>query len=205
MDKALYVVSGEAVLRAFGEENAVPFNEAMCEGDASADIFGGEFVSLRVKSLETTEKEYRSRVLLPLEPFFALPKKLRFVFGADMFCAVNLLTLAAFLANKGYRGETAAYILNDETDLAGGYSVFENITENAWSCYEKLLLSGQMPDKPPAFFGEENAARYLDYKNGGKIAAYIATHRGEDGLLAGLMSRFADSGLGDIQYLTLIK
>lgn len=59
--------------------------------------------------------------------------------------------------------------MNDETDLAGGYAVFENITENAWTCYEKLLLSGRMPDKLPAFFGEENAARYLDYKNGGKL------------------------------------
>ena len=204
LNKALYIVSGEEMKKNFGA-CAVPFNEAMCQGGAVAEIFGKEFVEKRALCLHTDESEYREKVLTPLAPFFALPQSVGFVFGQDMFCAINLLTLAAYLDKVGYKGETEAILLKDEMDFGGEKQVFANIADNAFASYEELVLKGRMPQTLPAFLSRENAERYLDYRAGGKIAEYIRAHAGEKDLLFSLMQKFSAYGLGEIQYLEMIK
>lgn len=201
----LYVLSGEEMKKNFACERAVPFNEAICLGNAAADIFGKEFVSCRVQSLHTTDGEYVKKVLSPLAPLFALPESVCFVFGEDMFCKINLLTLAAYLDKIGYTGRAEAVLLKDESDFFGEKRFLQNVFKDAYAAYETLVLQRRMPKKFPVFLSEEDAFRYLDYKNGGKIAAFIRAHAGEKDLLFSLLREFSSYGLGDTQYLEMIK
>ena len=204
-EDCLYVLSGEEMKKNFACERAVPFNEAMCLGNAAANIFGKEFVSCRVQSLHTTDGEYVKKVLSPLAPLFALSESVCFVFGEDMFCKINLLTLAAFLDKIGYTGRAEAVLLKDESGFFGEKRFLQNVFKDAYAAYETLVLQRRMPKKFPVFLSEEDAFRYLDYKNGGKIAAFIRAHAGEKDLLFSLLREFSSYGLGDTQYLEMIK
>ena len=101
-------------LKTFGGE-AIPFCEAMMDGDTVLDIYSEEFIHLRSRELNVGTEEYRTKMLIPS----ALKKKsyseLRLWFGRDTFCQVNLLTLLAYLEEIHCGGRVLLNLIDDET------------------------------------------------------------------------------------------
>ena len=61
----LHIASGECSAEALRSEHPdydiLPFNEAMCEGDACLPVYGEEFCRLRTEALGVTMQEYMQK------------------------------------------------------------------------------------------------------------------------------------------------
>lgn len=120
----LHVLNGFHMLKRFKDNNLikenqtyVPFNEAMCWGEADTKIFSDSFIEKRVKSLKTTEVEYRRIVLESLKPLFKEKfDSIVLWFGDDMFCQINLITILAYLEQSGYKGDVLFCMVLERID-----------------------------------------------------------------------------------------
>lgn len=94
---------------------AVPFCEAVIDGDVVDDIYSDQFVALRARSLGVTESQYRSK----MRAYDALNKggftDICLWFGKDTFCQVNLVTMLAYLEQIGFDGNTTLNYIDDRT------------------------------------------------------------------------------------------
>ena len=122
----------EYFLAKFGGE-AVPFCEAMMDGDTVSDIYSGEFINLRSNELNVSVEEYRSK----MHVYYALNEKsykeLRLWFGKDTFCQMNLLALLAYLEQVGFAGKVTLNYIDDET-----FEVLEADIDIKLGLYKKL-------------------------------------------------------------------
>ena len=99
-NKILNITNGDAFnsyfIKKFSLE-ALPFREAMMDGEAAPAIYSDEFVYARASSLNVTPEVYWENAVV----FDALKNneysELVLYFGRDTFCQMNLLTLLAFL------------------------------------------------------------------------------------------------------------
>ena len=195
-----YFLSGHSV-------RALPFREAMMDGDAVADVFGAQFVRLRTAALGVSEEEYRKK--LPLidvlcKERFAL-KEIQLWFGKDTFCQMNLLTLLACLEEINYQGAVTLNYIDDETFRTeeAGISVTLGIYK---ALYEKILVK-----KQKAAGGVLSTAAidlYFDYHaEDGYLARLIKsnTDKNTDDLVMLLLNCSAPYGLSDRQALSLIE
>jgi hypothetical protein len=103
----LHILNGQVMYNHFKEtkfleqELKIPFNEAMCYGETSDDLFSKEFADIRAKVHHVTPEQYNEITLIPLEPLFNKEfTHLTFWFDADMFCQINILTLLAWLVKQ---------------------------------------------------------------------------------------------------------
>lgn len=193
----------EYFLTGFGGE-AVPFCEAMMDGDGVSPIFSEAFVAKRCECLGIGEEEYRSKMQFP----FALgkmPARLCLWFGKDTFCQMNLLTLLAYLEQIGYGGEIELKLIDDESfAVIGEKSVSLGLYKKR---YEEILIGKKMP----ASFGclEEKAVElYFDYHSPDGFLADLVRENSdleEMDLLCLLLEKSADYGLSDLQAQKLIR
>ena len=65
---------------------AVPFCEAMMDGETVANIYSQQFISLRAKSLNITENEYRSKMYVYDALNNQIYPSICLWFGKDTFC-----------------------------------------------------------------------------------------------------------------------
>ena len=200
----LHITSGEAAAEALRHKlpqaDIIPFNEAMCEGSACAEIFTNEFYQLRAAAYGVTLQSYLLKSpggwLNAMLPAY---KALNLYFDYDMFCVVNTITLLAFLEQAQYKGQINFYLLeaNGGADIIDTWPVKLGIYNE---CYQQVLVNRQPFDAGKSYFNK-GIELYLDYKKeANRITAYIAANSALDKqeLLYKLMARFADYGLTDI-------
>ena len=194
----------EYFLAKFGGE-AVPFCEAMMDGDTASEIYSDEFIKLRSKELGVSAEEYKSK----MHAQTALQKnysELRLWFGKDTFCQTNLLTLLAYLEQIGYGGKVVLNYIDDES--------FEVIEENIpvrLGSYKKLYKDILIAKSRPADLGvldTKSIELYFDYhSDSGALAKLVRENSDKDDftLICLLLENSKAYGLSDIQAGKLIE
>ena len=187
-------------------EACVPFCEAIMDGEVVTNIYSEQFISLRAKSLNVTEDEYRSKMYVRN---FLQGKEYKTIclwFGKDTFCQVNLLALLAYLEQIQYRGDLKLNYIDDET--------FEVLEQNIdvelgiyGKIYEDILISKCMPDNI-GILSARAIELYFDYhsENGvlaNLVRANLTNEKNE--LIMLLLKESKEYGLSDLQAEKLIK
>ena len=207
-NKVLNITNGDCFndyfLSKFGGE-AVPFCEAMMDGDTISDIYSDEFIELRSKALGVSAKEYKSKMHVqtaPLENY----SELRLWFGKDTFCQTNLLTLLAYLEQIEYGGQVFLNYIDDEN--------FEVIEENisvTLDSYKRIYEDILITKKHPTNLGvldAEGIELYFDYlSDTGALAQLVRENSDKDdlNLVCLLLKNSKAYGLSDMQAEMLIR
>jgi hypothetical protein len=188
------------------QEVIIPFNEAMCFGNTSTDLFSIEFVKIRSKVHHVTPSQYDDITLTPLQPLFRKNfSSLALWFDADMFCQINLLTILAWLDKNEYEGTIDFHLVGEHFEPV---EHFKLEAKGYFELYYQVMIHKTRPDfiyPPPLKKGIE---LYLDYlKNDSNLMTYIEMNQNlsEKELVLALIEKFKDYGLGDTQYLEIIK
>ncbi|MBL4934511.1 helix-turn-helix transcriptional regulator [Clostridium sp. YIM B02515] len=211
----LHILNGSCMMDEF-EKNRwvnekftyIPFNEAMCWGEADEEIFSDSFIEKRVQSLNTTIEQYRSIVLNPLEPLL----KNRFDtivlwFGDDMFCQINMLTILGYLEQCNFEGDVLFCMTNEITDemLPDAYEVD---IKGSLQKYKSIVCKKEMTTEKLMPVMYQAVSLYLNYRSkNSEINRYIMKNISKENseLVVDLLKTFPQYGLGDLQYEMLIK
>ena len=208
-NRVLNITNGDAFNRYFvsnfGDE-AIPFREAMMDGEAVADIFSDEFINARSLELNVSEGEYISNMLV----YDALQNnnydELCLWFGRDTFCQMNLLTLLAYLEQIDYRGKITLNYIDDET-----FDVIESDMEIELGLYrelyKKVIISKQRSDDVGCLY-KKAIELYFDYHSENGALSKIARENSdmeENGLVCLLLEKSKEYGLSDIQARKIIE
>ncbi|MEH6944950.1 AraC family transcriptional regulator [Bacillus sp. JJ722] len=184
----------------------IPFNEAMCSNETCYPVFDDAFKQLRASGHDVSLKEYESITITPLKPLFENKYKCIVLwFGHDMFCQMNMLTVLTFLEQVGYKGELIFHKVQERT-----YEVEESeiLPLNYKDLYQQVLIHHRLPEVRLTSALNNGVELYLEYvKDENEIIAYIKKYidLSQDELLCRLFNMFPQYGLGDIQYLQIIK
>lgn len=206
MDKILNITNGDVfnryLLSKIGGE-AVPFREAMMDGETVLEVYSDAFIETRAKEHCVSVEEYTSK-MLPNHIFEY--SKLNLWFGKDTFCQANLLTLLAYLEQTQYGGEIALNYIDDETfevleaDIKVELSGYENLYN------EILIKKNDLKDIGVLDF---NAIElYFDYHSSeGALAKIVRenSEREDVEIIRILLEKSKKYGLSDIQAAKLIK
>ena len=208
----LHILNGQAMYNYFkktlflDQEMMIPFNESMCYGNTSNDLFSPEFVEIRAKVHHISPTQYADITLKPLQPLFSKNyTKIDLWFDVDMFCQINLLTILAWLDQTEYKGSIDLHIVGDRFEPL---EVFTLYAKGYYTVYKQVLIQKTIPKdiKPPLL--KKGIELYLSYlNNDSDLMLYIAKHRNvvEQELMLTLLKKFNHYGLGDTQYLEIIK
>lgn len=185
---------------------AVPFCEAMMDGDTVENIYSKQFIELRAKSLNVSENEYKSKMYV----YDALNNNsyssICLWFGKDTFCQVNLLTLLAYLEQIEYRGEIKLNYIDDETfevlnsDIEVKLGIYNKI-------YEDVLISKNVPYDTGVLVARA-IDLFFDYRSkDGELAKLVKanTYKEKTELICLLLESSKDYGLSDLQAEKLIN
>jgi len=195
-----------------GLQNYIAFNEAMCAGDAAEEIFSDEFIKKRCLTHKDTYENYKKAV--PVDSLSYLLRggfdEVVLWFDEDMFCQINVLTILAYLEQGDYWGKIKYNLVDRQFEiiedipitLGGYYDIWHEVLIG--KIFPKTLRQTKII---PAII-KRGIELYIELqKEDNEIIQYIKTHTEENDMrLAGeLMKNFSRYGLGDIQYLELIK
>ena len=183
---------------------AVPFCEAMMEGEAADAVFSPAFVARRARALGVSEEAYAERMLPTLARVLDF-SSLVLWFGKDTFCQMNLLTLLAYLEEVGYAGEVTLNYIDDES-----FAVLEGdvpVSLGAYGAlYQEILLQGRVPEALGVL--DARAIRlYFDYRSADGALARLARENAaltDESLLCLLLERSGEYGLSDTQAKKII-
>lgn len=208
----LHILNGQSMYNYYKktsflkQEKMIPFNEAMCYGRVSSDLFSDEFVAIRANVHHVTEEEYKEITLKPLQPLIKGDfTQIELWFDADMFCQLNILTILAWLDQINYKNPIKLHIVGEE------FAVLESFTLTAKGfnvLYQQVLIDKIMPTNIGPAPLKKGVALYLTYLNkDSELMMYIEKHKNvaETELMYKLLNEFTEYGLGDIQYMDLIK
>lgn len=202
-EKVLNITNGdyfnEYFLSKFGGI-AVPFCEAMMDGECVADIYSDEFIKLRTQALNVDESEYREKMyaydILNKEAFDAIC----LWFGKDTFCQMNLLTLLAYLEQIGYSGDVILNYIDDEafevvkSDIEIRLGAYKRI-------YNEIFISKIIPDNVGAL-SQRAIELYFDYHSDNGALVNLARANSDKSkmeLIVLLLEKSKDYGLSDLQ------
>ena len=185
---------------------AVPFCEAMMDGEVVAEIYSEAFIKLRSNALHITEKEYRAKMHVHNALSKNTYSKISLWFGKDTFCQMNLLALLAYLEQIQYPGKLILHYIDDET-----FAVIEKNIEIKLGIYSKIyqevLLSKSMPEKL-GVLNEVAVRLYFDYHSeNGVLLNLIKKNADKDKteLICLLLKASKEYGLSDLQAERLIN
>ena len=210
--RILHLLNGQSMYDFFkstdflGEELMIPFNEAMCYGDTCSEIFSASFTQLRAKVHHVSSEQYIERTLKPLKPLlYGNFTGISLWFDADMFCQINILTILAWLDQTDYKGAIELHIVGDKFEPK---DCFILKAEGYYTMYKKVLIQKEMPKyvfPEPLKNGIELYLNYLQKDS--DLIRFIKKHQdiSEEELMTKLMVEFQHYGLGDTQYLEIIK
>lgn len=188
------------------QEWMVPFNEAMCYGNTSYDLFSNEFTKIRAKVHHVTPVQYTEITLKPLRPFFSGNfTQIALWFDADMFCQINLLTILAWLDQTGHLDEIELYLVDDQFKPINHFTLK---AKGFWAIYKQVLIDKAMPENIYPEPLKKGVELYLNYLNkDSHLTQYIQKHSDvpEKDLMLALLKNFKDYGLGDTQYFEIIR
>ncbi len=184
----------------------IPFNEAMCVGEATVDIFSSQFNKCRCNAHRVTIEQYNEITLKPLEVLFKNQfSHIVLWFDDDMFCQINLLTLLAYLDETNYKKNITFNLTNREFKVVDS---FELDVHGYSKLYKKVMINKCMPENVNISLMENGIRLYLEYlKEENEITAYIRQRDNleSDILVSELLKAFPKYGLGDTQYIQLIE
>lgn len=206
----LHITNGDAFnehLQTKVCEIALPFREAMMDGEAITPVFSDAFIRLRAASLDVSEEEYRSKAVVfnILENNAHRYEALCLWFGRDTFCQMNLLTLLAYLEEIAYHGHVVLNVIDDES-----FSILETVEValgEYLTLYENLLIS-KRPMRAVGVISQEAVNLYFDYiSDNGNLACLVRKNEGKDelSLVMLLLDASVAYGLSDLQAKKLIK
>ncbi|SDM36318.1 hypothetical protein [Bacillus sp. OK048] len=212
MIETLHILNGQAMYDYYKKthylerEITIPFNEAMCFGNISGDLFSQEFVENRAKVHHVTPEQYTVNTLKPLEPLINGDfSDIVLWFDADMFCQINVLTILAWLDKIGHINPVILFTVGDEFELIGWDILkpagFEEL-------YKQVIIHKNIPHSFDPYPLKKGIERYLHYlKEDSELINYIQEHQNipEEELVTALINHFTEYGLGDVQYLEIIK
>ena len=196
------IANGECVARSLREicpqDEILPFNEAMCEGEYCLPVYGDAFCSMRAEAYGVSLTDY-----LKKSPRGALRTIGRFgraelYFDGDMFCAVNALTLLAFLEQEGYSGEL--WFNHIEQDASATVLSRSPLPKIGWvAAYECIFLKKQPCKTGVALFDDALPLFFAYKQTDNELLRYAREHaeREESALLRDMMERFRPYGLSD--------
>ena len=206
--KTLNITNGdyfnEYFLSKFGGV-AIPFCEAMMDGEASADIYSAQFIALRAGALNVTEDEYRAKMYARDYLSSGKYQTICLWFGKDTFCQVNLLTLLAYLEQIAYVGEVKLNYIDDET-----FEILESDIDVKLGIYGKIYEDVLISRKTPHDVGVLNMRAinlFFDYHSkNGELAnlAMANANKEKDELIRLLLEESREYGLSDLQAEKLI-
>ncbi|QAA32409.1 helix-turn-helix transcriptional regulator [Clostridium manihotivorum] len=210
--RTLHILNGMSMLQAFQEsklmnEEAVyiPFNEAMCWGEADEEIFSTEFIKKRAASLNSTPEEYKNIVIEQLKPLLVDSFDIIVLwFGDDMFCQINFITILAYLEQINYQGDVLFCMALEQKDemLSDAMEIDINGYNNI---YKTVLCHREKPDSKLLPVTYQAINLYLSYRTeGSEISRYIRNNIDKKDLVKELMTLFPQYGFGDLQYLWMI-
>ncbi|MEF9960713.1 MAG: hypothetical protein RR448_03640 [Niameybacter sp.] len=213
--KVLHILNGSCMLEEFKASGNIkehwtyiPFNEAMCWGEADEVIFGEEFIKKRARSLKSTEQEYSQIVLEPLKPLAEETFDLIVMwFGEDMFCQINVVTLMGFLEQINYTGDLLLHRVCEGVDERLP-EVYEVELGGSLVKYQDIICKHQMPSQELLPVTYEMVKLYLNYRDkNSEISQYIINNseKGRRELVKTLLNTFSQYGLGDLQYEMIIE
>ena len=101
----------------YPDEEFVPFNEAMIQGEYKSVLFSDEFIAERSIVHEVTEEEYRENMsgFLQLLANIKDYDEIVLWFGDEPFCRCNRDTVVKTLNQFRYNGNMVLYIVDEET------------------------------------------------------------------------------------------
>ncbi|MFB7157614.1 helix-turn-helix transcriptional regulator [Lysinibacillus sp. NPDC056232] len=211
--EVLNILNGQHMYEEFssqhlmGKSDYVPFNEAMCVHDTVKTIFSDSFNQVRATGHQVSLTEYETITVAPLNKTLFSKKYQCIVlwFGEDMFCQMNLITILAYLEQISFKGTVYYHSVKEQT-----YDVKETeITlGNFFDIYEAVLLDHRMPDVELMPVMYQGIKLYLElFQSDNEITKYIQTHQNlpHREIVRNLLHLFPQYGLGDSQYLELIK
>jgi hypothetical protein len=210
--ETLHILSGTEMYKYFKEshfldsETMIPFNEAMCYGDASEVIFSGKFNHVRAQVHHVTPTEYAEITLKPLQPLFSGKfGRIALWFDEDMFCQINILTILAWLDQSDYSGQIDLNIVGDRFLHVDSYSLKATGFD---SVYQEVMIQQSNPGEvhpPPLHKGIDLYLNYLNEES--DLMVYIQNNRNVPitELVSDLIGKFKKYGLGDTQYAEIIK
>ena len=208
-NKTLNITNGdyfnEYFLSNFGAI-AIPFCEAMMDGNTVANIYSQQFIALRAESLGITENEYKSKMYMVDALNNNGFQSICLWFGKDTFCQINLLTLLAYLEQIGYVGELKLNYIDDET-----FEVLEPNIDVELGIYGKIYKDVLLLKNAPSNLGVLNPLAidlFFDYRSkNGKLATLVKAngHKEKTELICLLLEKSKDYGLSDLQAEKLIN
>ena len=210
--RILHLLNGQSMYHFFkstdflGEELMIPFNEAMCYGDTCSEIFSDSFTQLRAKVHHVSPQQYIERTLKPLKPLFHENfTQISLWFDEDMFCQINILTILAWLDQTDYKGGIELHIVGDKFEPKDRFTLK---AEGYYTMYKQVLIQKEMPKyvfPEPLKNGIELYLNYLQKDS--DLIRFIKKYQdiSEEELMIKLMVEFQHYGLGDTQYLEIIK
>ena len=208
----LHILNGQSMYDHFKQsgflngETMIPFNEAMCFGNATEEIFSVEFNNKRAEVHHVNLQQYTDITLKPLELILSKQyKNLELWFDKDMFCQINILTILALLDQYNHEGAITLHIVDDNFAPIEKYTLFAN---GYASLYNQVLINKIMPAEitPPLL--KRGVELYFSYLNPeDDLQEYIRKHPNKSAkeLVLNLLENFREYGMGDTQYLELIR
>lgn len=188
------------------QELMVPFNEAMCYGNTSPNLFSKEFIEIRAKVHHVTPKQYTEHTLTPLQPLFSGKfTNISLWFDADLFCQINILTILAWLDKAEHMDAIELNIVDNQFEPMSQYTLK---AKGYYDIYKQVLIDKTMPENIDPEPLKKGIGLYLNYlRKDSDLMQYIRKHRDipEEELMLALLEKFKDYGLGDTQYFEIIK
>jgi hypothetical protein len=211
-ETTLHIVNGQSMYELFkkthflGTERMVPFNEAMCFGDTSSELFTKEFVQIRAKVHHVTMEQYSNITLHPLKPLFNKDfSKIELWFDYDMFCQINILTILAWLDKSSYNYTIDLHLVDDKFKPVESFTLDANGYDQL---FKQVMIHKTMPKSIYPAPLKKGVELYLTYLNSDShLMIYIQEHLNipDNELVFSLIENYKEYGLGDVQYLEIIK
>ncbi|MBU3143845.1 hypothetical protein [Clostridium sp. CF012] len=211
-ENILNILNGQVMFDSFKQNHFngngvyVPFNEAMCVGKLTEDIFSCQFITFRCEAHQVTIEQYNQLTLQPLQILFNNQfSRILLWFDDDMFCQINLLTILAYLDQHNYKGKITFNLVNRDFKII---DCFELGVQGFDEIYKQVIINRCMPENINLSIMENGIRLYLEYlKEENEITAYIKQHENlqKDTLVIELLKTFLQYGLGDTQYMQLIE
>lgn len=206
----LHIASGEcaalSLQKILSEAEILPFNEAMCEGDTCAPIYGDRFCELRAEAYGVSLPEYLKKsprdVLLAVNTY----SHIELYFDGDMFCAANAVTLLAYLEQEKYGGVLRFNLLKQD----GSADILESfpLPAQGWlAAYEDILLRNK-PHKTGVGIFDRALPLLFEYRReNNEIIRFVREHSdmNERDLIGAMLKRFQDYGLSDVAAKRFIR
>jgi hypothetical protein len=208
----VHILNGTEMYKHFEEtqflepEWMIPFNEAMCYGETCEDLFSDEFIEIRAGVHQVSPAQYAEITMNPLQPLFKEDvERIALWFDEDMFCQMNLLTILAWLDQTECIGSIDLHLVDDQFKPVRSHS----LEAKGYShLYKQVMIHKTLPEvvEPTSLYNGIHL--YLNYlKKDSDLMLYIQKHWDlpAKNLVSLLIENFREYGLGDTQYVEMIR